>query len=39
MQSFFITYEDIKNSIKDLKDKTIRTPVNIPPYFIKYAIL
>ena len=35
----FITYEeDIKNSINHLKDKTIRNPKNIPPYFIKYAI-
>ena len=38
MQSFFITYEDMKNSINHLKYKIIRTPENIPPYFIKYAI-
>ena len=38
MQSFFIAYEDIKNSINYLKDKIIRTPENIPPYFIKHAI-
>ena len=38
MQSFFITYEDIKNSINHLKDKIIRTPENILPYFMKYAI-
>ena len=39
MQTFFITYEDIKHSINLLKDKIIRTPENIPSYFIKYAIL
>ena len=38
MQSFFITHEDMKNSINHLKYKIIRTPENIPPYFIKYAI-
>ena len=38
MQCFFITCKDIKNSINHLKDKIIRTPENIPPDFIKYAI-
>ena len=38
MQSFFITYVDINNSINHLNDKIIRTPENIPPYFIKYTI-
>ena len=38
MQSLFITYEDKKKSINHLKDNIIRTPENIPPYFIKYAI-
>ena len=38
MQNFFITYENIKCSIHHLKDKIIRTPENIPPYFIKHVI-
>ena len=38
MQKFFIAYEDIKSSINHLKDKIIRTPENIPPYFIKHVI-
>ena len=38
MQNFFITYEDIISSINHLKDKIIRTPENIPPYYIKHVI-
>ena len=38
MENFFISYDDINNSINHLKDKIIRTPENIPPYFIKHGI-
>ena len=38
MESFFINYEDIKNSTNHIKRKIIRTQENIPPYIIKYAI-
>ena len=38
MKSFFIIGKDINTSTKHLKDKIIRTPENIPPYFIKHTI-
>ena len=38
IQNFFLTYEDIISSIIHLKEKIIRTPENIPPYYIKHVI-
>ena len=36
---FITTYKDIEISVNNLKDKIIRTPENILPYFIKFDIL
>ena len=38
MKSFIISYKDINTPTKQLKDKIISTPENIPPYFVKNAV-
>ena len=38
MQNFFISNNEIVNSINHLKDKVTRTPDNIPLLFIKRTI-
>ena len=38
MQDFFISNDEIVNSINHLTDKIIRTPNNIPSFFIKRTI-
>ena len=38
MKNFFISNDEIIKSVNHLKDKIIRTPENIPTYFIKRTI-
>ena len=38
MKNFFISNDEIVKSVNHLKDKIIRTPENIPSYFIKHTI-
>ena len=38
MKNFFISNDEIIKSVNHLKDKIIRTPENIPSYFIKRTI-
>ena len=38
MRNFFISYDDIINSIYYLKDKIIQTPKKFPLYIIKHSI-